>query len=212
LSNDKAKPNVEKGSEEVVVEQSKVPREMVETKIEVGTSSQQPPNQTVQFLKLDHPVSSSSGKKMASRTTAPRTAPTPHWCPPGLTPSQRSRIQHMRAQKLREEATKKERDGHFNTIRPMISMKQEWRVKEKTNTSTLMTSDDDMNLLDDNESPLIKDGSLPQIDMNINMVFTLSPEFRGAKEEVIQMCLGSKDAVFKKTIVYLGPHRWEVDL
>jgi hypothetical protein len=118
----------------------------------------------------------------------------------------------MRAQELREEATEKERDGHFNTIRPMISMKQEWRVKEKTNTSTLMTSDDDMDLLDDNESPLIKDGSPPQIGMNINMVFTLSAEFRGAKEEVVQMCLGSKDAVFKKTIVYLGPHRWEVDL
>jgi hypothetical protein len=31
----------------------------------------------------------------------------------------------MRAQKLREEAVEKERDEHFNTIRPMILTKKE---------------------------------------------------------------------------------------
>jgi hypothetical protein len=36
---------------------------------------------------------------------------------------QRRRIQRMSAQRLREEATEKERDDHFNTIRPMISTK-----------------------------------------------------------------------------------------
>jgi hypothetical protein len=45
----------------------------------------------------------------------------------------------MRAQKLREEATEKERDEHFNAIHPMILIKQEWRVKKKTNTPTLTT-------------------------------------------------------------------------
>jgi hypothetical protein len=34
----------------------------------------------------------------------------------------------MRAQKLREEATEKERDEHFNVIQPMIPVKKEWRV------------------------------------------------------------------------------------
>jgi hypothetical protein len=33
--------------------------------------------------------------------------------------------------------------------------------------------------------------------MDINMVFTLSAEFRGAEEEVTQMCLGHKEAVFE---------------
>jgi hypothetical protein len=42
----------------------------------------------------------------------------------------------MRAQKLREEAIEKKRDEHFNTIRPMIPMKQEWRVKENTSACT----------------------------------------------------------------------------
>jgi hypothetical protein len=42
----------------------------------------------------------------------------------------------------------------------MIPTKQEWRVKEKVDTPTATTSDDDMDLLDDDEAPLIKDGSL----------------------------------------------------
>jgi hypothetical protein len=58
----------------------------------------------------------------------------------------------LRAQKLRDEAAKKDRGEHFNAIQTTIPMKQEWRVKEKTNTLALMTSDDDMDLLDDDES------------------------------------------------------------
>jgi hypothetical protein len=104
----------------------------------------------------------------------------------------------LRAQKLREEEAKKERDKHFNAIRSVISMKQEWRMKEKTDTPALTASDDDMDLLDDVESPLIKDGSPPPTDMDINMVFTLSVEFRGAKEEVAQMCLSPKEVMFEK--------------
>jgi hypothetical protein len=103
----------------------------------------------------------------------------------------------MRAQKMMEEAAEKERDEYFNNIRPVIPTKQEWRVNEKANTPAPITSDDDMDLLDD-EALLIKDGSLPPTSMDINMVFTLSVEFRGAKEEVAQMCLSPKEAVFKK--------------
>jgi hypothetical protein len=73
----------------------------------------------------------------------------------------------LRAQKLREEAAKKERDEHFIAIQSVIPMKQEWRVKERANTSALTFSDDDMDLLDDDESPLIKDGSLPPTGMDI---------------------------------------------
>jgi hypothetical protein len=39
---------------------------------------------------------------------------------------------------------KKERDDHFNTIRSVIPMKQEWRVKEKIDVPTPTISDDDM--------------------------------------------------------------------
>jgi hypothetical protein len=58
----------------------------------------------------------------------------------------------------------------------MFPTKQEWRVKEKANTPALMASDDDMDLLDDDKSLLIKDGSPPPTGMDINMVFTLPIE------------------------------------
>jgi hypothetical protein len=104
-------------------------------------------------------------------------APAPHWCPPGLTPSQRRRIQRMRAQQIRKEAAEMERDEYFNIIRSVIPMKQECRVKEKVDTPAPTTSDDDMDLLDDSEASLIKDRSPPPTGMDINMMFTLPTEF-----------------------------------
>jgi hypothetical protein len=77
-------------------------------------------------------------------------------------------------------------------------MKEEWRVKEKANTPTPTTFDDDMDLLDDDEAPLIKDGSPSPTSMDINMVFMLPVEFRGVMEEVAQMCLGPKETVLEK--------------
>jgi hypothetical protein len=122
-----------------------------------------------------------SRRKKASKTTTSGTAPAPHYCPLGLTLSQTRRIQWMRAQKMREEVAMKERDEYFNIIRPMIPMKQEWRVKEKDDTPALTTSNDDMDLLDDNEAPLIKDRSQPPTGLDINMVFTLPVKFRGVE-------------------------------
>jgi hypothetical protein len=90
----------------------------------------------------------------------------------------------MWVQKMREEVTEKERDEHFNTIRPVIPMKQEWRVMEKVDAPAPTTSSDDMDLLDNDEAPLIKDGSLPLTGMDINMVFTLPVEFKGVEEEI----------------------------
>jgi hypothetical protein len=71
-------------------------------------------------------------------------------------------------------------------------------VKEKVDTPTPTTSDDNMDLLDNDEAPLIKDGSPPPIGMDINMVFTLPAKFRGIEEEVTQMCLIPKEVMFEK--------------
>jgi hypothetical protein len=90
----------------------------------------------------------------------------------------------MRMQKLREEAAEKVRDKHFSTILSVILMKQEWRVKEKTDIPTPTASDDNMDLMDVDESPLIKDGSPQPTSMDITMMFTLLTEFKGAEEEV----------------------------
>jgi hypothetical protein len=104
----------------------------------------------------------------------------------------------MRTHKLREEAVEKEMDEHFNAIRHMIPMKQEWRVKEKTSMPALTTSVDEMDLLDDDVSTLIKDGSLPSTGMDINMVFMLLTECRGVEEEISPLCLSLKEAMFEK--------------
>jgi hypothetical protein len=198
LTDDEAKPDAERGSEEVVAEQDKVSGARTEARTEAGSSSQRPPNQTIRFPKPNHLVSTVSGQKQTSRTTALGIALAPRWCPPGPTHSQRRRIQWMRAYKLKEDVAEKDRDKYFNTIQPMFPTKQEWRVKEKVDIPAPMTSDDDMDLLDDDESPLIKNGSLPSIGMDINMVFTLPVEFRGAEKEVAQMCLGPKEVMFEK--------------
>jgi hypothetical protein len=92
---------------------------------------------------------------------------------------------------MSDEAAEKERDEYFNIIRLVIPTKQEWRVKEKVDTPAPTTSNDD-------KAPLIKDGSPPPTSMGINMVFTLSAKFRSVEEEVTQMCLSPKEAVFEK--------------
>jgi hypothetical protein len=78
-------------------------------------------------------------------------------------------------------------------------------VKEMANTPAPTTSDNagDMDLLDDDEPPLIEDGfntSLVSSNMDINMVFTLPAEFRDVEEEVAQMCLGPKEVVLEKLV------------
>jgi hypothetical protein len=78
----------------------------------------------------------------------------------------------------------------------VIPTKQEWRMKEKANTPAPTTSNNDMDLLYDDEDPLIEDESPPPNSMDINMVFTLPAEFRGVEEEVAQMCLDRKEVVF----------------
>jgi hypothetical protein len=90
-------PDLEKSPEEVAAEQDNVLEVKAETKIEPRTSSRQLPNWTVRFPKPDHPVSLDLGQKKTSKTTAPGTALAPCWCPLGLTPSHRRRIQWMRA-------------------------------------------------------------------------------------------------------------------
>jgi hypothetical protein len=71
-------------------------------------------------------------------------------------------------------------------------------VKEKVSVPTPMTSDNDMDLLDDNEALLIKDGSPPQTGMDINMMFTLPAEFRGIEQKVAEMYLSPNEVMFEK--------------
>jgi hypothetical protein len=110
-----------KGLEEIAEKQNKAQGKETKIKADAVSSSSQTGksdlvNRTIQFLQ-------DQCRRGASKTIVPRTVPTTRWCPLGLTPSQRKRNQWVRAQKLREEAAKKERDGHFNAIRSVIPMK-----------------------------------------------------------------------------------------
>jgi hypothetical protein len=189
---DEVKTDMEKGPEEVAAKQNKAQGKEIDIRAKAVASSQQQPNRIVQFGKPDHLISPGFVQKGVSKSSAPGITLAPRWCPPGLTHSQRRRIQWMRAQKLKEDAAEKERDEHFNSIHPM------WRVKEKIDTPAPTTSDDDVDLLDNDEASLIKDGSPSLTDMDINMVFTLPTEFRDVEKEVAQMCLRPKEVVFEK--------------
>jgi hypothetical protein len=79
---DEAKHYLEKGLEEVAEKRNKAQGEETEIRVKAVASSQQQPNQTVQFGKFDYPVSPGLVQKVVSQ-----------WCPPGLTHSQRRRIQ-----------------------------------------------------------------------------------------------------------------------
>ena len=53
----------------------------------------------------------------------------PKWCPPGLTRTQRRKLQRLRCQERKEKEAEQQRDEYFNKHGPMFPQKQEWRVK-----------------------------------------------------------------------------------
>src|SRR6185503_8476707 len=68
----------------------------------------------------DHEASSSSS---TSKYFQPR------WCPPGLTRTQRKKLQRLRAQEKKEQEFKRLRDKQFKHYRPMVPQGKVWRVK-----------------------------------------------------------------------------------
>jgi len=53
----------------------------------------------------------------------------PRWCPPGLSHSQKRRLQRLRRQEQKEQEVEKLRDEHFNKYRPMVPQGKEWQAK-----------------------------------------------------------------------------------
>jgi hypothetical protein len=61
----------------------------------------------------------------------------PRWCPPGLTHTQRRKLQRLRLCERREKEQEKKRDEDFNSYRPMVPQGKEWRVKAATQTGAV---------------------------------------------------------------------------
>ena len=53
----------------------------------------------------------------------------PRWCPPGLTHTQKRRLQRLRRQEQKEKEAEKLRDEIFDECRPRFPQGKMWRVK-----------------------------------------------------------------------------------
>jgi hypothetical protein len=60
----------------------------------------------------------------------------PRWCPPGLTRTQRRKLQRLWLAKMREKEREKRWDNFFNEIKLVTLSKQEWKQKETPRSST----------------------------------------------------------------------------
>ena len=56
----------------------------------------------------------------------------PRWCPPGLTHTQRRKLQRLRFREKKEKELEAKRDEMFNSYRPMVPQGKEWRAKTTT--------------------------------------------------------------------------------
>jgi hypothetical protein len=59
----------------------------------------------------------------------------PRWCPPGLTSTQRRKLQRLRFQEKREKELEKQRDEAFNQYSPMVPQGKEWRIKTSSQSA-----------------------------------------------------------------------------
>ena len=55
----------------------------------------------------------------------------PRWCPPGLTHTQKRRLQHLRRQEQKEKEAEKLRDEHFEKYRPKIPQGKVWQCNTR---------------------------------------------------------------------------------
>ena len=53
----------------------------------------------------------------------------PRWCPPGLTHTQKRRLQHLRRQEQKEKEAEKQRDEIFDECKPRFPQGKMWRIK-----------------------------------------------------------------------------------
>jgi hypothetical protein len=61
----------------------------------------------------------------------------PRWCPPGLTHTQRRKLQRLRLREKREKELEKKRDEDFNSYMPMVPQGKEWRIKTTLRTEAV---------------------------------------------------------------------------
>jgi hypothetical protein len=123
-------------------------------------------------------------------------------------------------QKELAEKEKEQRDYWFNRLRPMTKVKQTWCKKQLAKEEN--GSSGDSSGREEVEDTSNKGGSNPESGngnpgkeedrreeqptrMDVNMVFMIPAEFRAPAEDVAELTLGSRHAVFEK-LENLGAH------
>jgi hypothetical protein len=93
----------------------------------------------------------------------------PRWCPPGLTRTQRRKLQRLRFQDKREKELEKQRDEALNQYRPMVPQGKEWRVKTSSELAPVRSVEESVRPVvvngqtDDLEMPLGFSSSVPMV-------------------------------------------------
>ena len=112
-------PEKAKADDEVQICNIKVDVSVASTRLMVFDKSVNPPVQRP-IMDNDHEASSCNS---TSKYFQPR------WCPPGLTCTQKRKLQCLRVQEKKEQEIQKLRDKQFNQCRPMVPQDKIWRVK-----------------------------------------------------------------------------------
>jgi hypothetical protein len=86
----------------------------------------------------------------------------PRWCPPGLTRTQRRKLQRLRFQEKREKELEKQRDEAFTQYRHMVPQGKEWRVKTSSEPTPVRPVDVN-GQTDDPETPSGFSSSVPMV-------------------------------------------------
>jgi hypothetical protein len=63
------------------------------------------------------------------KSVAPGTKPGPQWCPTGLTPTQKRRVQRLRVLEIKGKIAEKKHDKWFNQDGPVVPLKMIWRKR-----------------------------------------------------------------------------------
>ena len=78
---------------------------------------------------MQRPVIANDHEASSSSSNAVDTYHQPRWCPPGLTQTQKWKLQRLRNKEKKEQEAKKMRDEHFNKYRPIVPQGKVWQVK-----------------------------------------------------------------------------------
>jgi hypothetical protein len=148
----------------------------------------------------------------------------PRWCPPGLTRTQRRKLQRLRFQEKSEKDLEKQRDEAFNQYMPMVPQGKEWRVKTSSEPAPVRPVDVD-GQTDDSETPPGFSSSVPMVcddksaldpapeddeelvdyrsspehmNLDINVIHMSMDGYVLSEEDVTHLAFGPKEAIFWK--------------